>query len=67
MLSKNFFKPIKVASLLESALGSIKNAEKFENEDTELDSIKNELSLQERIDQRAMITSLVIILLLVSF
>jgi len=67
MLSKNFFKPIKVASLLESALASIKNAEKFENEDTELDSIKNELSLQERIDQRAMITSLVIILLLVSF
>ena len=56
-----------MASLLELALASIKNTEKFENEDTELDSIKNELSLQEKIDQRAMITGLVIILLLVSF
>lgn len=67
MLSKNFFKESSACKLLESALESIKETEKFTNEDTQLDKIKNELSLQEKIDQRAMISSLVIILLLVSF
>ncbi len=67
MLSRNFFEKNSAVKLLESALESIKKTENYANESSHLDIIKNELSLQEKIDQRAMISSLVIILILVSF